>query len=519
MHEFIANKLAPLRGAWDHRWLAVATAWCVFAVGVLAVSRYPERYEATAKVFVNTQSMLKPLIEGLTVQPNIDQQLAMLAKTLISRPTVEQLIADPALGLAVPQGMDRDAYVDSLIKQIKVSTSGRENLYIVSFRDQDPSRAQRLVQSLVSLFMQSGASDKRADTDDARSFINTQIKTYEAKLTEAENKVRDFKTRNIDVASTPNNDFFQRINSTQEELDKLMLELRANEQARDALRRQIQEQENNLNSAADAALTSSNFAVPEIDARISDQKKQLDELLRRFTEDHPDVVAARRVIGQLEKQKHDELVVRSREAKTGNRSSLASDPVLQKIRVSLAEAEASVASLRARVSDRQARVAQLRSAAGRVPQVEAELAQLNRDYDVVRKNYDALVARRESASIAVAVDATSQLAEFRVVEPPHVGQSPVFPSKKMLVIVVLLVAVGGAAGTAFLVAQSRPVIYDMRSLRALTQRPVLGAVTFIADKESLSAGNTDTVKFYAAAGALLVAHLAWLGWLSLRAGA
>jgi polysaccharide chain length determinant protein (PEP-CTERM system associated) len=305
---------------------------------------------------------------------------------------------------------------------------------------------------------------------------------------------------------------------TQEELDKLTLELRANEQSRDALRKQIQEQESSLNAAADAALTSSNFAVPEIDARISEQKKQLDELLRRFTEDHPDVVAARRVIGQLEKQKHDELVVRSREAKSGNRSGLASDPVLQKIRVALAEAEAVVASLRARVGDRQARMAQLRSAAGRVPQVEAELAQLNRDYEVVRKNYDALVARRESASIAVAVDATSQLAEFRVVEPPHVGQSPVFPSRKVLALGVLLAAFGGALGTAFLVAQSRPVIHDARILRDISQRPVLGTVTLIASNETTSAGQSEQFKFYGATAALLMAHIVWLAWLSFQTG-
>ena len=57
-------------------------------------------------------------------QPNIDQQLAMLGKTLISRPTMEQLISDPSLGLQPAHGESKDAYVDGLIRRIKITSSG-----------------------------------------------------------------------------------------------------------------------------------------------------------------------------------------------------------------------------------------------------------------------------------------------------------------------------------------------------------------------------------------------------------
>ena len=149
------QKLALLRGAWERRWIGAA-AWALFAVGAVVVAFFPERYEASAKVFVNTQSVLKPLIEGIAVQPNIDQQLAMLSKTLISRPTMEQLIADQSLGLQPAHGESKDVFIDGLIRRIKISSSGRENLYDLTFRDENPARAQRFVQSLVTLFVQIG---------------------------------------------------------------------------------------------------------------------------------------------------------------------------------------------------------------------------------------------------------------------------------------------------------------------------------------------------------------------------
>lgn len=513
MQEILIQKLALLRGVWERRWIGVAAAWALFALGAGFVATVPERYEASAKVFVNTQSVLRPLIEGLAVQPNIDQQLAMLSKTLISRPTIEQLIADQSLGLQPRHGEDRDAYVDGLIKRIKITTSGRENLYDIAFRDENPARAERFVQSLVTLFVQTGIGGKKADTDEARQFINDQIKSYEEKLTEAENKVKEFKLRNIGVISGGNTDHFARMNSAQEDLDKLMLEYRAAEQSRDALRRQLAQEESNLAAAADSALQASNASVPEIDQRIDAQKRQLDDLLRRFTEEHPDVVSTRRTIAQLEKQKRDELAMRVREAKSG-RAVTGSDPVTQKIRMLLADAEANVAALRARVGDRQALLGQLRSEAGRVPQAEAELAQLNRDYEVIRKNYEQLVARRESASIGVAVDATSQLAEFRVVEPPHVGQSPVFPNRKMLVLLLLVGALAGGFVTALVVAQAHPTFNSLRTLREITKRPVLGAVSFVASDQLARAERVGRYQVFAALGALVFIHLAWLAWLS-----
>ena len=83
----------------QRRWLALAVAACCAAAAVAMLQVYRDRYESTARVYVDTQTVLKPLMAGLTYQPDIDQQLRMLARTLISRENVERLIATPGLEL------------------------------------------------------------------------------------------------------------------------------------------------------------------------------------------------------------------------------------------------------------------------------------------------------------------------------------------------------------------------------------------------------------------------------------
>ena len=515
MDELLGQVTTTVRGMWNYRRLAMLVTWLVAVMGAMVVLMMPDHYQASARVFVDTQSILRPLMTGLAVQPNIEQQVAMLSRTLISRPTVERLVRIVDLDLGAQSKASKDAVVDGVTKAISIQTTGRDNLYTLSYRDTDPQVAQRVVQALLTIFVDSSLGATRQDSDSARRFIEEQIKSYEAKLTEAEGRLKDFKLRNIEMQSQNGLDSAGRAAEVGNTLSQARLELREAESARAAASRQLEV----LRSARLPVRGGGVMPTPEIDARLEVQKRNLDALLQRYTEAHPDVVNTRRLIGELESQKLREIEELRRKAQMGAPMVVAeTNPAVLELSRIYSAAEVQVASLRARVAEYESRASRAREQLKVAPQLEAELAQLNRDYQIHQKNYADLVSRRESALMSGELESTSNVADFRVIDPPRVSPKPVAPNRVLLLPLSLLAALAAGLGLAFLMSQIRPVFFDGAALRQLTQLPLLGVVELISTEELRQRESRSFKRFIGALLALVFLYTGGMLVLSYQSG-
>lgn len=518
MDEIIQQALTIARRMWKYRWPALAASWVAVIVGSVAVWRIPDQYEASARVFVDTDSILKPLMHGLAVQPNVDQQIAMLSRTLISRPNLEKLVRMADLDLKSQSKTEQELLIERLQKGIEIRTAGGANLYLMSYRDSDPEKAKRVIQVLVSIFVESGLGASRKDTDSAKNFLNEQIKVVEAKLEEAETRLKEFRLRNIDRQVNDGKDSTTRLAEISSQLETARLQLREAEQSRDAARRQLAEA--NKAPGAGSALTSLlsetslSVSTPEIDARLDAQRRNLDGLLQRYTEQHPDVIGARRLIAELEQQKRKEMQELQKRAMAaaalapaaggGGSESMAQ----QELNRMLASAEVQVAALQARVDEYSKRYAVARDQLKTAPQIEAEAAQLNRDYAVMRRNYDELVTRRQSALMSGELDVASGVTEFKLVDPPRVAPRPVAPNRFLLFAGVCLGGMALGLAIAFAAAQMRPTFGTGNELRLKTGLPLLGAVTLLLTDEDRRRQRSGTLRFAGASGGLFLVLLA-----------
>ncbi len=512
MDEIIRQAITILRGMWKHRWLGLGVAWIVGALSVVVVLRIPDKYEASARIYVDTQSILKPLMSGLAIEPNIDQQIMVLSRTLISRPNIEKLVRMADLDLNITSKQAQEALVDTLMKELTIKSTSRDNLYTLAYSDAQPERAKKVVQSLVSIFVESSLGDKRKDTDSAIKFIDDQIQAYQKKLEDAENRLKEFKLKNIALQTGDGKDYFGRMSEISAVLASSKLELREAENSRDALKRQLVGEEPVLLPDSPEVVTSA-ISIPELDGRIDALKRNLDGLLQRFTEQHPDVIGTRRMINELEEQKRAEIVARQKMAPSSPASLTNTNPVYQQLKVSLAENEANIASLSVRVAEYQARYDQLKDSVKMIPQIEAELTQLNRDYDVNKKNYESLVARRESATMSGEMDSSTASVDFRLIDPPRVAPQPVSPNRLLLLPLTLVLAVAAGFAVPFAASQIRPVLFDARALREITGLPLLGTVSRKMEESLKLKMKKDLRRFIAATGSLFVAYGAGIGLL------
>ncbi|MGA9165416.1 MAG: XrtA system polysaccharide chain length determinant [Thiobacillus sp.] len=497
MDQVLQQILGYTKAAWQRRWWGVAVAWLVCIVGWTWVMLLPDRFEASARVYVDTQTLLKPLLSGLAAEPNVEQQIKLMTRQLVSRPTLEKVARMTDLDVKAKTPEQTEKMLTDLAEKISIADAGRENLYTISYQDANGDLAKKVVQSLLTIFVETSLGKTRQDISSSQRFIEEQLQQYQQKLTDAENALKEFKQKHIGMMPGQGGDYYAKLAETSAQLRQAQLDQQEAVNRRNQLKRQLSDEEPEINAAAASGSTDS-----EIDGRIHALEKQMDQLRLQYTDQHPDIQQIKRLIQKLEDQKKADLAQR----KADPVGTKAQNPVYQQLTISIAEADATVSSLGARVAEFQRRFGELRNASNMIPQVEQEYTQLMRDYDVYRQNYDALLKRRESVTMSGEVESKTDTVDFRVIDPPFVPSLPAWPNRPLLLSLVTLGGLAAGIAVAFLLSQLRRTVTDRRALRELTGLPLLGAVSRVETDETRRRKRKGLLTYLAALGSLIAAY-------------
>ena len=513
MNELLVTLLNFLPAIWARRWWGLAVAWAVALLGMSGILVYKDRYEASATMYVDTQSTLRPLLQGLAVQPDVSEQVHMLARTLLSRANLETVIdADHLL----PPGADehqRALMLQSLSTAVKLDISGNNNIYKLSYIGHDPRKTLGVVRTLMALFVKQGLAGNEQDSTQAVSFIDSQIALYDAKLRDAENRLRRFRTEHPGYSTPGASDFAARQGALQDQLLNLQGQLAAAESSRSAMQAQLAEVPPTLApQLVPGAPAGQVPASSDIDQRIAAEQARIDTLLQRYTDAYPDVVAARRTLARLEAERRREAASASAAAAAGKpvrHYSEGTNPVYQQLRISLAQSSANVAALQSQIADVRARMEQLRQKEERQPGLDEQYVQLTRDYSVLNDSYQQLVKRRETAMLSRNQDNSQRKDYFRMVDPPRLAPAALFPRRNMLIAVVLVLALGAGTAAAAGLALLFPAFHTARQLREATDLPFLGSITLVRSQELVTRERRDMLWFVVGTGVLVILLVTW----------
>ncbi|MBK1722333.1 XrtA system polysaccharide chain length determinant [Thiocystis violacea] len=500
MHDLLLQLFSYVRGMWRYRWLALTVAWLIAISGWVYVSRLPDEYKASARVFVDTNSVLRPLLQGLAIQPDLVQRVALMSRMLLSRPNLERIARMSDLDLGVRTERDKELMLDQMLEKIQLAGDrSNPSLYRVSFEHRDPNRAKQVVQSLVTVFIEQALVGNDASTSTAHDFLEQEIADYESRLRQSEKELADFKRENAGVLPGEQVNYYTNLEQEKAALKDAELALREAIWRRDELGYQIESEDQ---------IVQNNFDLTPLqqaeDPRIIAMQTKLDELLLRFTDRHPNVIQLRRQIDELRESNRQQL-------RTNGGSQLASNvpanTVYGNLRVALSEADTQVAALTARVGDYKKRVKQLGDKIDSIPTIEARLKQLTRNYSTIAAQHNELLKRRESARLSTEVEKTVDGAKFRVVDPPFAPSKPSAPNRLALSAAVLLIAIGGGLASALGMDLLRPIYDERHILYQETGIPVLGSVGLVMSSAQRRRERLMLIPFVAASASLVVGFI------------
>ena len=460
MHELFSEILGYAQSAMRFKWLGIMIAWPACLAGWLFVSQMPDEYGATARVHVDTQSVLKPLLQGLAIHPNLDQQVILMSKLMFSRPNLEKVARMTDLDLQAKDDEGMDKLIERLSGSMKI-IGEKNSLFTITAEDANPKTAKRTVQALLTIFVEETLGRSRKKTNIANQFLDKEIREHESSLQKAELAREEFKRKNHGLLPQQGHNLYATLQSTSSALENAQLALKEAKNRRNAMAVQLRNQPG-----------FSRKETSPTDLRIQSLVETKDRLLLRYTEKHPEVRAIDEAIATLKMQKKAESTADSASTFGG-----IINPVYLEMKTNFVEADVAVAALRARVGAYEGRIKTLNENMDKRLKVETELQSLNRDYGIVKKTYDELVIRREKAHLTGSLEENTDTVKFRIVDPPRVPEQPLGPNRPLFSSLVFVGALLAGMGAAFALSLLKPCFFSTQKVREVSGLPVLGAVS------------------------------------------
>ncbi len=478
MNSLLSQIMPFLRILWRQKWIAVGIAWLVCTVGWIGVALMPTKYELSTRIYLDADPLLTPLLRGLAIDTDPARHLDFLQRTLLSRPNLEQLVRLTDLDTGTNNPAEREAVFRRLAADVSI-TPISSNLMTISYRNKDPQIAKNVVQALLTIFAEKTAGSSRTEMDSAQRFLDYEIESYRDQLRAKDQQRAVLARQYPDLVSTEGSvggEARSRLDQTRAAIGKLKNDLEDAVTNRNSLQKELATVPPMLSvdRAPQVVVNGGRMLSPD-EQRLEQMRNNLDTLRLKYTDQHPDVVAAREEIKQLEAEvKHS-----GSEAAGGVSKTQIPNAVYDQLKIKLVDAEGQVAAVQRRLLQAQAEEQRIEAIARSAPAVLTEVQDLNRDYGILQRNYEELVSRRQSAQIAEAADTKTEKIQFRVIDAPQVPLVPVEPNRPLLVSMVLLIGVGTGLTTPLMIGQLDRSFATVAQLRDLGI-PILGSVTRIS---------------------------------------
>ncbi len=459
------------------KWFIIIPFLTVLLISVTLCFVLPKKYKATTTILVIPQNVPDAFVKS-TVTMNPSEYLNILYQEIMSRTRLEKVIKELSLFPRLIQNTPIEDIIARMRENIEIDVKTRPDArggvasFSISYIDRHPQTVADIANRLASLFIEENMKSREQQAKKTTDFLVNELQSLEARLLDHEKAITNFKQQHI--GSLP-----EQREANLRMLDQLILQQqRIADELSNAENRKIVIQQQLYQMDSPAPLSRGDRADPPVGslpARISETKRRIIALQNKYTDAHPDIIAAKSELAKLLAQANR---AESEPATSAFSSSgSAADQQLLAINLEIKSLQNEFMSIKSKTAEYQARVEM-------APRLEQELTALARDYENTKKTYDNLLTKRHEAEQAEKLEITQRGEQFKVLDPAKVPFKPFKPNRPRILLMGIALALAAGGGAAFLVEFLDKSFYQVNDLESYLGLPVLVSLPVIAPKKS-----------------------------------
>ena len=434
-----------------------------FVIGLFVAGR---NYEVSVTILAQESDIIQPLLEGRAVPTGVTDRAGMARQIIYGRRVLTQVIEEGGFNAANMSPLQKDRLMEEVQGRILVN-SPRADLVQITYSDTDPERAHRVTEMLGALFISETLATKSRESREAYEFIEKQVQEYHRKLTDAENNLQEYRSRNADAQPGSATDVNSRISALRTQVEQTRMALLEQQSREASIASQL---------SGESAVTSVQTRETLYRTRLIELQAELDRLLLTFTDRHPDVLRVRHEMEDVQRQLAQERDrAASGQSRTGSEDSQL-NPLYQELRSQLAQTRREVAATASRMGVAESLLQGELDRSRRIAASESVLAELTRDYEVNREIYQDLLRRRENARVSMGLDQENRGLTLRVQDPATMPLRPTGLRFVHIASAGLLAAIAIPLGLLWLLVRFDPRVRSPQLIEARSRYPLLATI-------------------------------------------
>ena len=468
------------------KWWLILTMVPIFALGTLTAYLLPRFYTSETLVLVEPKDVPDDVVKDY-ITLDTYERLTAIQETVISRTNLRQVLNEFPDGFGDIRNLSEEQQIARLRQRIEIEVTtnprGRSSVvpyFKISYEDRDPNTAQDVTRRLTRFFIDYDTSTREQQVFGTTEFLKGERDKIGRELQEVEQNLSELKERY-------RYELPEQLETNLRHLDRLQAELVANSEERDRYLTLKIELEQRLSETSrflepeQVPVTQGGRRVSEKVQEYRQKEAQLGQLRTRYTDNHPDIMALKEQLDQLESEIPPEELVEDQEPESDQEAEEETgvvNPVYQNLQAQLTQLETELKINEERRERLNRDVGIYSRRIDNTPQREQDISSLQRVYDNLRERYQDLENKLSDAELARSAEARQKGEQFRIVDPASFPLSPSKPNRVLVIMASLVAAVGVGFSLAALSEFLDQKIWTHAEIKQLNL-PVLGEIAAI----------------------------------------